>query len=121
MRRLFVAADAGLTRSALRWGEQRGRWVRLERNVYAEGPEPPTALDRARGWALAFGPARSTVAGVLHGLDSVRPGVRPGRSRPLPQDRVVEVHGVPCADGLQTLVDLGAVLDEDTWEHVLES
>ena len=51
MRRLFTTEDAyerGLTQSALRWGERAGRWRRVDRGVYAEGPEDPTPLDRAR-------------------------------------------------------------------------
>jgi hypothetical protein len=35
--------------------------------------------------------------------------------------RVVAVGGIRCADGLQTLIDLSAVLDDDRWEQALES
>lgn len=59
VRRLFMMADSGLTSDALRWGVTTGRWVRVQRNVYADGPEPPTQLDRERAKVLASGsPAR---------------------------------------------------------------
>jgi len=74
------------------------------------------------------------VAGVLLGLDAVefrgadftvepsRSGHRPGaRRRHLPAERVIEVGGVRCTDGLQTLVDLAAELDDLRWEAALES
>src|SRR5205823_4765342 len=35
--------------------------------------------------------------------------------------RIVEAGGTPCADGLQTLVDLAATLDDAVWEQAPES
>jgi hypothetical protein len=125
MRRLFTAeeaAAAGVTRAALRWGERSGRWQRLERGVYAHGAEPPDELDRARARVLAVrGVGSGAVAGVLHGLDGVVLDERPTRRRTLPPGRIVRAGGIPCADGLQTLVDLAATLDDTVWEHALES
>jgi Protein of unknown function (DUF559) len=126
MRRLFTAAEAarsGLTREALRWGERSGRWRRIARQVYAEGAEDPDAFDRARARVLAKGGVASgRLAGVLHGLDGViAPDERPIRRRLLPEQRVVFVQGMRCTDGVQTMVDLAADLDDLQWEQALES
>jgi hypothetical protein len=58
---------------------------------------------------------------VLLGLDSVELDNRPPRRDRLPEDRVVLVGGSRCADGLATLLDLAASLDDLTWEQALES
>lgn len=125
MRRLFTTEEArvrGVTMSALVWGERTGRWRRVVRGVYAEGAEDVSVLDHARAVVLARrGVARGTLAGVLHGLDSVRLDDRPVRRVDPPQHRIVAVDGVPCADGLQTLVDLAALFDDDQFEQVLEA
>jgi hypothetical protein len=126
MRRLFTAEEAagrGLTREALRWGERRGRWRRIDRQVYAEGSHDPDTFDRARARVLATGGVASgRLAGVLHGLDGVTaPDERPLRRRLLPERRIVVVDGLRCTDGLQTLVDLAADLADPAWEQALES
>jgi len=118
MRRLFTTDDArtrGVTIDALRWGEGR-LWRRVERGVYADGPEPITQLDRERARVVASrSAARGNLAGVLHGLDGVSLDGRPTRDRPA--GGIVSVAGHACADGLQTMLDLAATLDDDTWEH----
>jgi hypothetical protein len=120
VRRLFTVASAGLTSDALRWGERTGRWRRVRRSVYAEGPEDPTPLDRARARVLAAdGVARGALAGVLHRLDAVALDDRPMRRRQ--RGCVVDIDGIPCADVLTTLVDLAVLLDDDRWEQALES
>lgn len=125
MRRLFTTEDAladGLTLSALKWGEGHGRWRRVRKGVYAEGPEKPTAFDHAMAEVLArHAVASGGLAGVMHGLDAVSLDGRPVRRRPLPPDRIVQVGGIHCTDGLQTIVDLAAVLDDLRWEQALES
>jgi hypothetical protein len=115
------SARRGVTREALRWGERRGRWRRIERQVYAEGADEPDAFDRARARVLATGGiASGRLAGILHdavtGLDQW-----PLRRRVLPDDRVVVIDGRQCTDGLQTLIDLSADLDDLRWEQALES
>jgi len=56
----------------LRWGESTGRWRRLEKGVYVEGPEEPRPIDRALGAvAVTGGVASGHLAGVLNKLDSV--------------------------------------------------
>src|SRR5438270_181801 len=113
MRRLFTADEAGLTTSALRWGEQAGQWRRLGCRVYGDGPVPASALDLARASILARGAvARDDLAGVLHGLDSVALRTRPTRRYPPPPQRIVVVEGVSCGSGIQTLIDLAATLDD---------
>ncbi len=67
------------------------------------------------------GVATGRLAGVLLGLDGIELGGMPRRRRGIPPERVLEIGGVPCADGLQTLVDLAAELDDDVWEQALES
>ena len=133
MRRLFTSDEA--TEAAIRWGEEKGRWRRVDRGVWAEGPEDLTELDRARAAVMATGGVASHhLAAVLHGLDSVGldgtwltlaptgNGRRPhARRRRLSPERVVTVAGLPCTDGLQTMVDLASSLDGVVWEQALES
>ena len=133
MRQLFTGD--GLTQAALRWGERTGRWTRADRGVWAEGPDEVSELDRARAAVLATGGVASHhLAGVLHELDSVgldgtwltlprtANGRRPRVSRrDLPAERIVTVAGLPCTDGLQTMIDLADSLDDLVWEQALES
>jgi very-short-patch-repair endonuclease len=135
---MFTTADAvsrGLSEDTLRWGEHVGKWRRIERGVYGEGPDDPTPVDRAVATVIAArGVASWHLAGVLYGLDSVRlrtpyltvppggDGHRAGaRRRILAADRITLVEGIRCTDGLQTMLDLSAVLDDLVWEQVLES
>lgn len=125
MRRLFTTIEAraqGLTMAALVWGERHGRWRRIVRGVYGEGPDDPSKLDRALALVLRSGrEASGGLAGVLLGLDSVELDNRPLRSRQLPASRVITIGGIRCTDGLQTMLDLAATLDDLTWEQALES
>lgn len=122
MRRVFTAHEVNLTRETLRWGERKGRWRRIDRGVYLEGPEPPTPFDLARGRVLAGKTvARGTLAGMLHGLDSVTLKGKPTRYDSPPWLRSSILGGVRCADGLTTLVDIAPLLTDRTWEHALES
>jgi hypothetical protein len=116
---LFTASDIGLTASALDWGVRQGSWVRVVRGVFAEGAGPPSELDRQRARVLAKNSAaRGALAGVLHELDGIVLDERPVRRRPATD--VVVIGGVPCADGLQTMIDLAAVITDDVWEQALE-
>jgi hypothetical protein len=122
MRRLFTTTESGLTSHTLKWGEATGRWRRVQRGVYAEGPDEPTPLDRERAQVLAGGGiARGGLAAVLLELDSAHLDGRPTRRNHIDPDHVIVVAGLPCADAWQTLVDLAAQLDDDTWEQALES
>ncbi len=124
----------GLSNSAIRWAVRKGRLTPVVRSVYAAGPQPPTSLERAVAVVFATrGIASGRLAGqlldidavTLHGPDvSVQPTASRSRAgtrrRKLPPERVVVVDGVPCTDGLQTLVDLAAELDDAEWEQALE-
>jgi hypothetical protein len=125
VRRICTTTDVageGITRSTLAWGLRTGRWQRVARGVFVEGPAPPDELDRARARVLATnGAARGALAGVLHGFDGVVLDERPIRRRRLDPEHVLILHGVPCADPLRALVDLAAILDDDAWEQALES
>jgi very-short-patch-repair endonuclease len=135
MRRLYTTDELGLTRSALRWAERSGRWQRIDRGVWVQGSDAVTELDRARAAVLATGAVASHhLAGVLHGLDSVRldgrwmtlpPTASGGRPRAcrrhLEPERIACVAGLACTDGLQTVVDLASSLTDVVWEHALES
>ena len=138
MRRLFTTEDAaarGITSSALRWSVRTGQCRRIDRGIYVEGPDEPEPVDRARGLVVrAGGVACGRLAGVLLGLDGVqlkeaefavepaRSGRRPGaRRREIPPERIVVVAGVPCTDGMQTLVDLAPLVSDRVWEQALES
>jgi hypothetical protein len=117
LRRMFTSEQSGLSPAALRWGEGR-QWRRVDRGVYAEGRAEPTPLERALAPVVRGATARGTVAGVLHGLDGVELRPEPRRR---PTDRIVIIDGLACADGVQTLVDLAGVLDDERWEQALES
>jgi len=80
------------------------------------------------------GVASGRFAAVLLGLDGVESrrveltrgpstnGRRIGvRRRELSSDRVIEVGGVRCTNGVRTLIDLAAELDDLRWEQALES
>ena len=125
MRRLFTtdqARSAGVTTAALRWGEERRWWRRIVRGVYGDGPDEPTDLDVARARVVASRVvARAQLAGVLHHLDGITLDGPPPRCRAALLGGVVEVAGVPCTGGRQTLIDLAACVDDTVWEQALES
>ena len=122
MRRLFRAEESGLTTAALRWGERHGQWRRAARAVYASGSDPLTRLDVARAQSIATDAvARGGLAGVLHDLDSVSLAITSRRLWVPPCDRLVVIEGIRCADGLVTLVDIAASVDDLVWEQALES
>jgi very-short-patch-repair endonuclease len=130
----FTAAESGLTRAQLRHGEAIGRWRKVMRSTYRFGADPVSLLDECLALVvLTGGSASGDVTGVLLGWDSVElrdaevtlpPGSanrhRGIRRREVLGD-VVEIGGIPCVSALQTLVDLAAKADDDTWEQMLES
>ncbi len=139
MRRLFTVAEArakGVSPDALRWGVRVGRWSPVEDGVYVVGADSPTEMERAAGAVLKTrGVASGMLAAHLLQLDSAGTlrgpyvtvatsgnGRRTGvRRKPLARERIITINGIPCTDGLQTLLDLAAVVDDLTWEQMLES
>jgi hypothetical protein len=138
VRRLYTTQELvrwGYTFSAIRWAIKRGELVRITRSVYGEGSSPPCVLDAALAAVLATGGVASgTLAALLLELDGVmlrgpdftvgldRGHRRTGaRRRVLAPERVTMVGGVRCADALQTLVDLAALVGDEIWEQALES
>jgi hypothetical protein len=130
----FTAAESGMTRAQLRHAESKGRIVKVGRGTYRRGGGPVTTLDRCLALVVrTAGAASGEVAGVLHGLDAVVLG-EPEVSLPTGSTNrnvrtrrreliggIVEIGGIPCASGLQTLFDLAATLDDLQWEQALES
>jgi hypothetical protein len=139
MRIVFTTATAyqrGLTPAMLLTGERNGRWRKIEKGVWVEGPASPSRIDRAIGTVLRTGGVASGgLAARLHELDSVTLGAPPHVTVPpnrmtrragvrrmsLPPERVVRVGAIPCTDGLQTLIDLAPIVDDAGWEQALES
>jgi len=119
---------------------RRRNWRRIEIGVYGEGLDRVTVLDRAVGAVIATdGVASGIVAATLLDLDSPVPKWpdvslgrtangrrRRARRRNLPDERIVVIEDVAgrdvrCTDGLQTLVDAAAEVDDLVWEQLLES
>jgi hypothetical protein len=137
-RRLFTTQDAytmGLTHSALKHGVARVALQRVHRNIYLEGTDPPTPLESAIGTVVAVnGVASGTLAGLLYELDSVvlqgdvatipanrNTRLANVRRADIPGRRIVDIGGIACTNGLQTMIDLATVLDDLRWEQTLES
>lgn len=131
----FVGSRRDLTRGQLRAGLASGAWVSTGYDAYRTGGAPASPLDRALGVAVATdGVVSGRLAALLHQLDAGGSAVvdvtvdrtastaRAGlRHRLLCPERIVEVAGFRCTDGLQTLVDLSHRLPDDSWEQALES
>jgi hypothetical protein len=138
MRTAFTTAQArvrGITEASLKWQVGKGTMQRVERGVYLDGTEPANAVERALAQVVAVGGvAAGSLAGVLHGLDSVhirRPFVAVPATHPTKRDDVMrrcyfvgdvgEARGIACTTGMQTLIELASSLDDITWEQALES
>ena len=126
--------DLGMTTEAIEWAVRKGRLTRIITSVYGEGSRRPSSLEKAVAVVkVTGGVARGCLAGVLLDLDGVTlkgpdVAVAPGSSRrrkgvrqqTLPNERVIVVDGIPCTDGLQTLIDLADAVDDSVWEQALE-
>ena len=131
----FVGARSGRSRGQLRWDVAAGRIHPVGQDTFRSGPGPATALSRALGVAVATdGVASGALAALLLRFDAGGAPVvdvtvdrtasakRAGlRHRLLAPERIIEVAGFRCTDGLQTLADLAHRLDDDRWEQALES
>ena len=126
MRRLFTTAEfiaRGRTEKDLRWGVRKGKWVRAAHGVYAVGPEPVDALTAAVARVKAADSfASGLLAGTMHDLDAVDAPPRFKQRRgDLIAGPIVIVDGARCTNGLQTVIDLAAMLEDLEWEQALES
>ena len=128
MRKVFTTKEfyaSGRTRGELRWGAEHGLHVRADNGVYAEGSDPVDPMTAAVARLKASGhEATGLVAGALYGLDAIEPRTLlvPRRRRAVAfGGEPVLVNGVLCASGLQTIVELAAILDDLRWEQALES
>ncbi len=121
-----------LTRDALRWRVAHETIERVARAAYVAGADA-TELERALAAAAAAnGLNAGLVAAAVLGLDAPEPrkpcfvvpskasGRRDGARRK-DLERIMVLDGIPVTDGLQTLVDLAAILDDLQWEQALES
>ncbi len=71
---------SGLTRAAMRWALQRGRWQRMHHGVILTRPGPVDWITRAAAALLFYGEAAALdgpSAGVLHGLVAAPSGLWP--------------------------------------------
>jgi hypothetical protein len=140
VRRIFTTEQAladGLTEDQLRWKVSSGQYLDMGRGVYAEGSEPATMLEKSIAGALVTqgavgGPAAAAAYGgldldldeftepyfVVSGRSSNK---RSGARRTRFIGGVTVLNGICVTDGLQTLIDLAALLDDVRWEHALEA
>ncbi len=67
--------------------------------------------------------AHGIVAGHLYGLDAADEfaPIHTRRRGRLVAPALARLHGIACTNGLQTIVDLAAVLNDLQWEQALES
>ena len=137
MRRIYTTQELlrlGMTEDGIRWAVKKGRLSRIVTGAYGEGRGRPSALERAVALVKATGGvACGCLAGTLLDVDGITlkgpdVAVAPGssssrqgvRRRVLPRERVIVVDGIPCTDGLQTLIDLADAVDDSVWEQALE-
>jgi hypothetical protein len=129
------AEAAGLTTGTVRRLCESGRWIRKGGGVYVVarmdgGPLQEAAIQLVRAGGRAF-LQRVTAAFVQGGMDLEWDGTvdiagLPGSTsrvsrRDVPRRHLVVVGGLCATDGLQTLLDLAAVLDDVQWEWALEA
>lgn len=116
----FVGSRSGLTRGQLRAGLAAGAWASTGNDTFRHGRWPATPLDRSLGVAIATdGVVSGSLAALLDRYDAGGAPVvditvdrtasterRGLRHRLLAPERIIEVAGFRCTDGLQTLIDL---------------
>ncbi|HVM40594.1 MAG TPA: hypothetical protein VM618_07450 [Acidimicrobiia bacterium] len=114
-----------------------GEWTIVLPSVYRLPGVPVTWRQRAMAatlWAGETGVASHTAAAALWGLDGVdrraveittprrlrAAGVVVHNGDPVPEADRSARHGIPCTSATRTLVDLSAVLDEESFETAME-
>jgi len=131
------ATHLGLTRGRRRAAIGRGEWLRPLANVLVAAGAPPTWRQRAAIAVTASGGVLShRAAAHLHSLDGIpepaievtvpascswrHDGTIVHRAQSMDRADVLEVDGIDVTSSARTLVDLGAVVDADTVEQVLD-
>ena len=131
------ASQFGVTRSALRSAIRRGEWGNPHRGVLVAAAAPATWLQRcAIAVAFSNGMASHRAGGRVHRLDGfddapVELTVASGghwpstewlchRSSRFERRDITDVDGVRVTSIARTLVDLGAVVDDDLVEQALD-
>lgn len=118
----------------LRYASDKGALQRICQGAYVYGPGLPSRLEGAIGIVLAANAiASGTLAARLYQLDGVELSppfgtvIKPRqsaraeiRSCRTPLESVM-VAGIPCTDGLQTMLDLASYVSDKTWEQAFES
>ncbi len=127
-RKLFTPNEfmaTGQSRGDLRWATRSGAVTRVIRGVYGEGPDEVSDFDVAHAHMIRDNtPAWGLVAARLLALDAVLdvPLCEPRRHRaPDLGGDPITVDGRLCTSGLQTMVDLATILDDERWEQANES
>lgn len=138
VRRPFTTAEAfqrGMTESTLKWAVKSGSIQRIARGVYLEGGDPSSQLERVLCLlAVTDGVACGSLAAALYELDSVplHPPYVAVKSisgshrkklirRTFLSGGIKGVEGYLCTNGVQTLTQLAATVDDLIWEQALES
>lgn len=131
------AADLGLTRAQLRTALRRGDWRSAAPGVLVATGAPATWEQSCALAALATGGVVShRAAARLHGLDGFEnavPELTVLRSRArkhsdailhstttLEREDITDVQGLPATSVARTIVDLGAVVDDESVEQALD-
>lgn len=120
-RKQFLAA--GHTDKELEYGLGK-RWVRIAHGWYAVGAADPGPSLRALGRMLVSdGHGSGLVAAKMLGFDGIEiPDIEIPRRRRAPvSPELVNVNGLWCTNGLQTIVDIAPFVDDEVWEQSLES
>jgi len=133
---LDVADQLGLTRQMLRTAVRNGLLLRRARGVYVASGSPPTwKQDVLVATTATGGVASHRCAARLHRLDGfatapVEVTVGAGGTRrelsivhrtpSLDRSMVTRLEGIPTTSIARTLVDLGAVVDDDRVEQALD-
>jgi very-short-patch-repair endonuclease len=131
------AIELGLSSHSIYRLTKRGEWTRVFKQVFAAGPHTLSWQQLAMAACLwAPGDAAShRCAAALWELDGIEPGIveivrlrkkaSPGRNVIVhPTSTPFSVHrrhGIPTTSAARTLIDLAAVVDDDSLELALES
>lgn len=130
------ALERGVTPKAIRGRLELGLWIRLHRGVYALAGSPATwhrelaaaclasdghASHRAAAGLFGLLPEGAVEVVVPKGTRRTRAGIVVHEAADLRPGDLVDVASVPATSVVRTLVDIAAVLDEESFDEVLDS